>query len=105
MNNREIQTLMNRLFYGDIDQSDGWCHLMKDESLDKALFEEFVAKYVEADTVLVYLNSQNSVQCEIAEAYQVTKEYLKLGRVKMADPKFKARLIIDPIGVGVGQKL
>ena len=105
MNKREIQTLMNRLFYGDIDQSDGWHHLLSDGHLDKDLFEEFLFSYIETDTVLVYLNGQNAVQCKASEAHQIVKDLLVHGRVKMADPKFKGRVIIDPIGVGVGQKL
>ncbi len=78
---------------------------MEGGRLDKGLFEGLLAKYIEADTVLVYLNSQNAVHCKVSQAYQIVADFLPQGQVKMADPRFNGRVIIDPIGVGVGQKL
>lgn len=103
MDKREIQTLMYKLFYGDIDQTDGWRHLMKDGSLDKSLFNTLLNDYIyDSPTVLVYLNAQHCTECLKEEAFDHLAEFLKSGTVRIADPRFHARLMINPIGVGIG---
>ena len=105
MESREIQTLMHRLFYGDINQSDGWRNLFKNGSLDQDLFEHFLASYITEDSVLIYLDSQHSIHCQKQDAFSHVSEFLKSGAVRMSDPRFKAKILINPIGVGVGERL
>ena len=105
MDKREIQTLMRRLFYGDIDQSDGWQHLIRDGELSQELFEVLLNHYVSSESVLVYQNSQQAVHCLKAEAFVHVAEFLKSGPVRIADPRFQSKILINPIGVGVGSRL
>lgn len=105
MDKREIQTLMHRLFYDDIDQSDGWCHLMKNDQLNRELFESLLDRYFLGKFILVYQNSQQAICCQKAEGFEYVVEFLRSGPVRVADPRFQSRVLINPIGVGVGSRL
>jgi len=102
MNKREIITLMHKLFRGDIDTSNEYVHLFKNNELNETLFENFIETHITSDSVLIYLDSNNAVECKSNESYTHVNEYLKSGRVRIADPKFKNRVLIEPTGVGIG---
>lgn len=104
MDKRVIQTLMHRLFYGDIDQSDGWRHLVKDGHFNRELFESFLDSYIPGESVLIYQSSHRAVHCQKPEAFEHVVTFLPTGPVHIADPRFRARLLINPIGVGVGRR-
>lgn len=105
MDKREIQTLMRRLFYGDIDQSDGWQHLMRDGKLSQELFEMLLNRYISSESVLIYLDAQRAVHCPRAEAFKHAADFLEYGPVRITDPKIQSRILINPIGVGAGSRL
>jgi hypothetical protein len=102
MNPRQIKTVMNRLFYGDIPVSDGYRHLMVNGELDRGLVENLISSYITGDEVIVYRDARCCVCCPVANAYDVIRAYLSHGRVKLAAPDFSGRIIIEPIGVGAG---
>ena len=102
MNKREIITLMHKLFRGDIYSPDGYIHLFKNDCLDEKLLSNFLSKYNINDTILIYLDSNNVVECKANNSYKIIKEFVKSGRVRIADPDFKNRALIEPTGVGIG---
>jgi hypothetical protein len=104
MTPRQIQTLMNRLFYGDIPMSDGYRHLMVNGELERGLVENLVTSYIIGDKVIVYRDAQHCTCCPVEDAYDVIREYLPHGRVKLAATDFSGRIIVEPIGVGAGTR-
>ena len=99
---RQIITLMHKLFYGDIDTSDGYVHLIKDNVLDRGMFERFVSGYIYDDILLIYVDSQNVFSCTLVEAFDIVKSNYSNGRIRIANKSFNAKIMIEPIGVGVG---
>ena len=102
MEERQIITLMHKLFYGDIDTSDGYVHLIKEGTLDREVFGRFVGGYIHEDDLLIYVDSQNVFSCALIEAYDIVKSYFSSSRIRIANESFTARIIIEPTGVGVG---
>ncbi len=93
---------MHRLFYSDIDTADGYKHLYKNNELDEKLYNEFIHSYINTDSILIYVNSQEAIETNIEESYSYVKEHVKNNRVRIADPEFKAKIILEPSGVGIG---
>jgi len=102
MEERQIITLMHKLFYGDIDTSDGYVHLIKENALDREVFERFVGGYIHDELLLIYVNSQNVFSCSLVEAFDIVKSNYSSSRIRIANESFNARIIIEPTGVGVG---
>jgi hypothetical protein len=102
MNNREIITLMHKLFSGDIDTSDGYVHLFTNDELDISKYEAFVSSYIHGEAVLVFINSQNVHQCTIHESFELVRDNMANNRIRLANENFSAKILIESIGVGVG---
>lgn len=102
MKERQIVTLMHKLFYGDIDTSDGYVHLFTDGTLDREKFEHFIRGYIQDRNLLIYVNSQRVFSCSLIDAYEIVKANLSDNRVRIANEAFSARIIIEPTGVAVG---
>jgi hypothetical protein len=56
MTPRQIHTLMNRLFYGDIPLSDGYRHLVVNGELDRGLVENLISSYIAGGPALRLLS-------------------------------------------------
>lgn len=102
MERRKIITIMHKLHYGDVNTVDGYVHLMVNGSLDFEKFERFIRQYITEENMLLYADSQNVMQGNIQEAYTFTQTHMRSNRVRVASIDFLAKLIIEPIGVGVG---
>lgn len=102
MTPREITTLIHRLFYGDISHDDGWVHLMLNSELCEERVVSFIDKYFDSSELLLFVNSQHCMSSSKMEAFGNIKHLLFLGIVRIADPRFQTRALINPIVVGVG---
>lgn len=102
MKKRQIITLMHKLFYSDINTTNGYVHLLKNDSLNRELFEIFVTNYIHDENLLIYVNSQSAFSCTLNESYEIVKSNYSKNRIKIANKSFTAKIIIEPTGVGVG---
>ncbi len=105
MNARQITTLMHKLFYGDISQADGWVHLFENGELNQARVDSLISRYIEGDELLLFVNAQHCAHTNRFSAFPYVRDFLNYGVVRIADLKFRARILIHPIGVGVGSTL
>ncbi|MGJ4748450.1 hypothetical protein ACQV5M_18970 [Leptospira sp. SA-E8] len=104
MNNREITSLMHRLFYGDLGPAD-YVHFMVDEKLDRIRVNSLLGRFIPGDEFLIYANSSHCALSSRSGAFEHSDRLMQLGRVKIADPRFEGRVIIEPSGVGAGQRV
>lgn len=102
MNTRQIVTLMHKLHYGDVDTSDGYEHLMVDGKLELSKFERFVNRYINEPSMLFYANSQLAGVGDIQDAFEFAIANMAENRIRIASNDFQAKIIIEPIGVGIG---
>ncbi|QYJ82214.1 hypothetical protein [Shewanella aegiceratis] len=101
MKNREIITLMHKLSHGRIGPSGDWVRVFNDrEELDEGKFNKLLKDAIQSDIVLIYQSSINVTEANASEAYKIVAEYVKHGIVKLADPRFKSQVEIDPLGIG-----
>ena len=62
--------------------------------------------YIEGDELLMYVNSQHCIFSSKANAFADIKNLLAYGNIKIADPRFRGRVLINAsVGVGVGSAL
>jgi hypothetical protein len=104
MSPRQIQSLMQRFFYGDIASNDGYCHLIRSGVLAKDAVDQLIAEYISGEHVLIYLSAQECAYCTKAEAFSYIERIYSLGRLRLASPDFQGRVLIEPIGVGAGSR-
>jgi len=102
MNNRQIITLMHKLFRDDIDKSDGYVHLFTNDELDVSKYNAFVSSYIQDENILVYVNSQNVHYCSIKESFELVRKNMSNSRIRLANESFSAKILIESMGVGVG---
>lgn len=102
MNKRQIVTLMHKLHYENIDTTDGYEHLVVDGRLEWPKFESFVRRYVQGIDMVFYATSQVAGIGDIHKAFEFTQTYMTNNRIRIASEDFLARIIIEPIGVGIG---
>lgn len=102
MNKRQIVTLMHKLHYGDLDASDGYEHLMVNGKLDLSKFERFVCGYINEPNMVFYANSQLAGFGDIQDAFEFTRTNMADNRIRIASNDFQAKIIIEPVGVGIG---
>jgi len=102
MNKREIVTLMHKLFPGDIDKSNGYEHIYKDDELDETMLNNFLAKYINTDNVFIYVNSQNAFECKTPNIYKCIQPHVKNERIRIATPDFNVKIITELTGVAAG---
>jgi hypothetical protein len=106
MNRREIITLMHRLFYGDLPNGDAYVLLGTDSSkLERVKVDALLDRYIDGPDVLLFVNENNCLAVRKGEAFKHIERMIQLGRVKVADPRFHGRVIIEPSGVGAGSAL
>lgn len=104
MTSREITTLMHRLFRGDLGPVD-YVHLMVQGQLDRARVDSLLDRYIRGDEVLIFVDSNRCAASRREFAFGFIQEFMQHGRVKVADPRFQGRVIIEPSGVGAGDAL
>ncbi|MEL4342617.1 hypothetical protein AAEH92_18000 [Shewanella xiamenensis] len=102
MNTRQIVTLMHKLHYGDVDTSDGYEHLMVDGKFEFSKFERFVCRYIKDPNMVFYANSQLAGFGDIQNAFEFTRTNMADNRIRIASIDFRAKIIIEPLGVGIG---
>ena len=106
MNQREITTLMHRLFIGSLPGNDAWVHLMQDGRLNERKVMALIEEYIRGDTLLLFVNAQNCLRCSKAEAFAHVERLHAMGSLRIADPAFNGRVLIEPsLGVGAGHAL
>ena len=105
MNARQITTLMHKLFYGDIPHNDGWLHLMVGDSIDRNSVNGLIEKYIKGDELLIFVDPQHCVYSNKSAAFEHIETFIKRGTIRIADPNFHGRILINPIGVGCGNAL
>lgn len=104
MTNREITTLMHRLFRGDLGPGE-YDHLMVDDQLDRARVDDLLERYIPGDGLLIFVDRNHCVLSSRASAFEYVREFMPHGRVRIANPSFRGRVIIEPLGVGAGSAL
>jgi len=102
MTNREITTLMHRLFPGDLGPVD-YVHLMVDGQLDRARVDALLDRYIRGDEVLIFVDINHCAAKQRKDTFNCIREFIQYGRVRVADPRFQGRVIIEPLGVGAGE--
>lgn len=105
MDARQITTLMHKLFYGDIPQNDGWVNLMIDDTLSRNRVNDLIEKYIKGDELLIFVDPQHCVHSNKSVAFEHIEILIKYGTIRIADPCFHGRILINPIGVGAGNAL
>jgi hypothetical protein len=104
MTNREITTLMHRLFRSDLGPGE-YVHLMVDGQLDRARVDELLARHIPGDELLIFVDRNHCAFSTREKAFEHIREFMPHGRVRIADPRFQGRAIIEPLGVGAGSAL
>ena len=104
MTNREITTLMHRLFGSDLGPLD-YVHLIVDDQLDRTQVDVLLDRCIPGDELMIFVNSKHVAFSKRDEAFEYIRDFMRQGRVKIADPKFHGRVIIEPLGVGAGRAL
>lgn len=105
MTNREITTLMHRLFPGDLPGAGEYVHLMSDDELSRERVDALLNRYIVGNELLIFVNRNYCAFSGRAEAFEYIREFMLHGRVKIADPRFRGKVIIEPLGVGAGDAL
>jgi len=96
---------MHRLFVGSLPGSDAWVHLMQNDKLSERKVMSLIDQYIDGDTLLLFVNSQNCLCCSKPEAFANVERLLAVGALRIADPAFRGRVLIEPsLGVGAGHK-
>jgi hypothetical protein len=106
MTPREIQSLMRRLCYFAVSAADGYRHLIKSDVLDRDLVNKLVDDYVATNDVIVYAGAKDCACVPKAAAFGLIQEYRSndaRARVQVVATDFSGRIVIDPLGVGVGE--
>lgn len=104
MTNREITTLMRRLFPGDLGPIE-YEHLMVEDRLDRTRVDALLDRYIRGDELLIFVDRNHCVSATRETAFDYIREFMGHGRVRIADRRFKGRVIIEPLGVGAGNAL
>ena len=74
---------MHKLFYGDIDKSDGYRHVFTNDELDPDKFNDVLDSYIETDITHVYIDSQNAFECQTNEVFEAIKMHFKTQMVEI----------------------
>ncbi|MCK6395617.1 hypothetical protein [Zoogloea sp.] len=101
MDKRQITSLMQRLFYGDLGPAE-YVHLAEGNELNRVRVDALLEQFIPGDQLLFFVNSQNCSSGRRDEAFEKIQRLLQVGRVKVADPRFEGKVVIDPLGVGAG---
>ena len=92
---------MHRLFCGDLGPGE-YFHLMVDDRLDRARVDDLLARYIAGSDLLIFVDQNHCAFSSREEAFENIREFMPHGRVKIADPRFQGRVVIEPLGVGAG---
>ena len=104
MTNREITTLMHRLFRSNLGPGE-YVHLMVDDQLDRARVDDLLARYIPGDDLLIFVDRNHCAFSSRENAFENVRKFMPHGSVRIADPRFQGRVIIEPLGVGAGNAL
>ncbi|QOY93086.1 hypothetical protein IM543_16085 [Massilia sp. UMI-21] len=106
MTPREIHSLMRKLCYFGVSDADGYRHLMRSDELDRDLVIQLIDEYITTQDVIVYANAKDCSYVGKPAAFELIQKYrLNDARapVEVVAADFSSRIVIEPIGVGVGE--
>ena len=101
MTNREITTLMHRLFRGDLGPVE-YVHLTVDDQLERARVDDLLARFIPGSDLLIFVDQNHCAFSSREKAFENIRKFIPHGRVKIADSLFQGHVIIEPLGVGAG---
>lgn len=104
MTNREITSLMHRLFRGGLGPGE-YVHLMVDDQLDRGRVDELLARFISGDELLIFVDRNHCAFSNRQKAFEHVREFMPHGTVRIADPRFRGCVTIEPLGVGTGSAL
>jgi hypothetical protein len=93
---------MHRLFWSSSLGPDSYVHLKVNDVLDESRVRSLLDRYIEGDELLIFVNSQHCAFSSRRDAFTQIQSLLQHGTVRIADPRFQGRVIIEPLGVGTG---
>jgi len=79
---------------------------MKDEMLDAGLVTGLINDYIHTEDVIVYANAQECAHVLMKDAYNLICEFREnnpQSAVQVVASDFSSRVLVEPIGVGVGE--
>lgn len=106
MTPREIQSLMRRIFYFRISTANSYRHLMKNDVLDADLVTGLINDYIHTKDIMVYANAHRCAHVAMEDAYKLICDYRDsnpLIAVQVVASDFSSRVLIESIGVGIGE--
>ncbi len=106
MTPREIHSLMRKLCPFGFSEAENYRHLVKNDALDRDLVDGLLNDYVLTHDVFVYASAKKGTYVPKAAAFQAIQEYILSDdrtTVQVVASDFSARVVIRPIGVGVGE--
>jgi hypothetical protein len=107
MTPREIQSLMRKLCYFGVSAAEGYRHLMRGDGLDRDLVSQLIDEYITTQDVIVYASSKDCSHVQKPAAFELIQDYRlndAHARVQVVAADFSGRIVIEPIGVGVGER-
>lgn len=107
MTPREIHSLMRRLCYFGVSAAEGSRHLMRNDGLDRDLVGQLIDEYITTQDVIVYASAKDCSYVQKPAAFGLIQEYRlndAHARVEVVAADFSSRIVIEPIGVGVGER-
>ena len=102
MTSRDITTLMHRLFRSDLGPGE-YVHLIVDDQLDRARVDDLLWRYIPGDDLLSFVDSNHCVLSTREGTFDNVRGLMPYGKIKIANPRFQGRVVIEPLGVGAGQ--
>jgi hypothetical protein len=79
---------------------------MNDEVLDAGLATGLINDYIHTEDVIVYANAQKCAHVVMNDAYKLICEFMEnspQSAVQVVASDFSNRVLVEPIGVGVGE--
>ena len=93
---------MHRLFRSELPGSHEYANLMVDEQLDRGRVKALLNRYVVGNELLIYVDLDHCAFTDREQAFEHIRDFMPHGRVRIADPRFSGRVIVEPMGVGAG---
>lgn len=78
---------------------------MVDDRLNRARVSALLDRYIPGDELLIFVDRNHCAFSSRESAFEYIREFMQSGRVRIADPRFRGRVIIEPLGVGAGNAL
>jgi hypothetical protein len=77
---------------------------MLNGKLNPKACEQLIQDYISDEEVVIFVDSRHVVQCLRKDAVAYIDSFMKIGHVRVANLAFTSKVVINPIGVGQGNK-